>query len=342
MAWVKFHEQLRQGEKRGMSRATRFVFLELCLLARDERGSIRLPRGMSDLDAVHDLLGGNRKEVRAAFEELSGFTENSPKTEPMIDISGESTGRVLTIRSWERWNGADDPAKRMRELRQRKQVLDSTALRNSDVTSDVTPPQPLRDSYAPEKSREEQRRAEPPISPPGGTTGSARPMASFEQPLSLPFGPTIPAPPGAIPETLGTGGSARSVEPTARAPKGKQPTAVARVLSPEQVALRRRVSDCWYEEFTKARGEKPSFDTKNLNECKRLLEKFDWNADRVCEIIGNAFRQKSFVEYRCKLSEILNNTTQYQGKPESSRAVSTGQVFPSADRWDRPLEDVQS
>lgn len=62
MTWTPFHEELRQGAKRGLSRATRFIFLELSLESREGCGWIRSPVGMTDLDALHDILGGNKKE----------------------------------------------------------------------------------------------------------------------------------------------------------------------------------------------------------------------------------------------------------------------------------------
>ena len=52
MVWVKFHDKLCKGAKRGLPRAVRFVFMELCLEARPGRGVMSLPVGMPDLDAL--------------------------------------------------------------------------------------------------------------------------------------------------------------------------------------------------------------------------------------------------------------------------------------------------
>jgi len=122
----------------------------------------------------------------------------------------------------------------------------------------------------------------------------------------------------------------------------------ARELTPEQAKTQRRVSDFFYVEFEKARGEKPILDWKGKDRVtlNQLLDKLEWDGDKACEIISNAFRQKSFVEYRCKLSEILNNTTQYQGTPKSERRASSGQSEPDDSYWEsrdeRISEDVGS
>lgn len=104
MVWVKFHDKLCRGAKRGLPRAARFVFMELCLEARPGRGVIALPLGMSALDALHDVLGGNRKEIADAIKALTTVPKHSPDDpEPraMVEIGGEDGALTLTIPSWE-------------------------------------------------------------------------------------------------------------------------------------------------------------------------------------------------------------------------------------------------
>ena len=99
--WVRFHGELRKGEKRGLSRASRFVYMELSHEARALRGVIYLPKGMADLDGLLDVLGGNRREVVDAAKDL---TEGE---DPMIafrDIDGK---RAVVVLKWTKWNPSD-------------------------------------------------------------------------------------------------------------------------------------------------------------------------------------------------------------------------------------------
>jgi hypothetical protein len=132
MAWVKFHEQLVRGPKRGIPRAQRFVLMELCLLARPHQGRIDLPLGMSDIDAVHDLLGGDRKEVVAA---LRTFTSGE---EPALCFEGEPGRRKLMIPSWDRWNerpeaaGASTARAARCRAKKRDENVDATAVASTE------------------------------------------------------------------------------------------------------------------------------------------------------------------------------------------------------------------
>ncbi len=105
MAWVRFHEELTQGAKRGIKRALRFVYMELSLAARKSktRGKILLAKGMSDLDAVHDVIGGDRREVAAAIREFSVGAE------PSLVFETVGTGdRYLVVINWHKWNPNSD------------------------------------------------------------------------------------------------------------------------------------------------------------------------------------------------------------------------------------------
>lgn len=127
MAWVKFHDKLCKGAKRGLPRAVRFVFMELCLEARPSRGILELPVGMSDLDALHDILGGNRKEIAEAIRLLTSVPPplpDDPDPRAMVELTGADGHRRLTIPSWETWNtGQELPGastERSRRLRNRR------------------------------------------------------------------------------------------------------------------------------------------------------------------------------------------------------------------------------
>jgi hypothetical protein len=114
MAWVKFHDELRRGAKRGLPRAVRFVFLELCLETRPGRGVIALPAGMTDVEAVHDMLGGSRREIVESLKQLTAGAE------PMVLILDGPDGRTLAIPSWAAWNSTDISSARVQKLRERR------------------------------------------------------------------------------------------------------------------------------------------------------------------------------------------------------------------------------
>lgn len=136
MVWVKFHEELTRGAKRGLPRALRFVLLEISLLARPLRGQIELPAGMSDRDAVADLLGGNRREVMAA---LDVFTEGPDPTILFEDRNGR---RYLCVPSWSKWNAGSvetpgastDRSRRFRDT-QRSATAVASAIQRSATDS---------------------------------------------------------------------------------------------------------------------------------------------------------------------------------------------------------------
>jgi hypothetical protein len=135
--WVRFHREIRQGEKRGLARATRFVYMELSQEARTARGEIVLPVGMSDEDGVHDILGGNRKEVVEAIRELAKGDD------PMVRIETRGAKRVLVVLRWAKWNPVSDStgAERQRKHREKTAKENATVTAGNDVTlRDVTVP----------------------------------------------------------------------------------------------------------------------------------------------------------------------------------------------------------
>src|SRR5262245_11394592 len=122
-SWIPFHASLREGDKRGIPRAVRFIFLELSLLTRPTGGRMALPHGFkSDLDAIHDVLDGDRREIRLAIELLTTpLDPTDPSDQPMMRLSGPPERRILELPSHPRWVRADTSADRMRRLRNRQQ-----------------------------------------------------------------------------------------------------------------------------------------------------------------------------------------------------------------------------
>ncbi len=168
-AWIKFHEELTKGSKRSMTRATRFVFMELSLRSRPKRGVLDVRHDVTVVDAIHEELGGGsreRKEVAEAWLKLSSAPQGEP---PMVLVEEGDGWRRLVIPSWATWNSVDGSAERVKKHRENRQVAADvtrytpvTALQAAAVTAaDVTPL---------DKSRSEERREE-------GDAGEPRPKS---------------------------------------------------------------------------------------------------------------------------------------------------------------------
>ncbi len=178
--WVKFHGELRRGAKRGIPRALRFVFLELCHETRPGRGVIDLAPGMTDAAAVFDILGGNKREIVEALKVMTAGAE------PMIVIAdGADGGRYLEIPSWETWNASvSEPAGsstvRSRRLRER---------RNGTATVDATAVAPVATVPATLGATEEN----PSLSgsPSGSLSGISDPLL-LSEPSSARVAPAVP------------------------------------------------------------------------------------------------------------------------------------------------------
>lgn len=113
--WVRFHRELCKGTKRGIPRALRFVYMEVSLEARRKRGHVVLTPAMSDVDALHDLLGGDRKEIVKAHDAFTGGTD------PMWRFETVGEERQLHVHEWTKWNPIDPTAS---ERQQRKRNAD--------------------------------------------------------------------------------------------------------------------------------------------------------------------------------------------------------------------------
>ncbi len=168
MTWIKFHSELRDGRKRGLSRASRFVYLELSLLSRASRGVIDLPRGMNVPDAIHDILGGSRKEIGVALDDLCSEEFD------MIRVEEDNGHQRVVVVNWAKWNAIDESAAR----RQR----DSRSRRNGHVTRDVTDMSRVThgDVTRLDQRRSEKRRSDPPNPRDGGSDFSKNPEPDSE------------------------------------------------------------------------------------------------------------------------------------------------------------------
>lgn len=119
--YIPFHDTLTQGDKRGLSRATRFIFLELTLHAKPYGGRLPLPRGFkTDLDRIEDIIGGNRRELAAALTDLAvPLDPDDPEDRPMIAIEGPPQRRVLVIVSYPEWSPTGPSTPRVRKYRKK-------------------------------------------------------------------------------------------------------------------------------------------------------------------------------------------------------------------------------
>ncbi len=170
--WVKAKASLMKGAWRGVPRATRFVLLELAIECRPLRGSVALPLGMDPVDGVCDLLGGSRREVRAA---LALLTSGASPTVVIRSVDGR---HVLTIPSWGEHNTVDSSADRTRRYRERIQETGTRdASQASPGDADVT---------ALEERRGEKRRSDPSGGSAAGPAGSAAPQDQAPEPARTP------------------------------------------------------------------------------------------------------------------------------------------------------------
>jgi hypothetical protein len=194
--WIPFHSGLREGDKRGLPRAVRFVYLELSLIARPFAGAIPLPRGFkSDLDAVHDMLGGNRREVAEALALLTvPMDPTDPSDTPMLTLSGPPERRILSVTSHSRWVRVDNSTARVRRLRERQseEEREFAPLGNAFPTVAGTRSETLQ-RRGEERKREEREESAPVTTgrtahPPSGISKVARRIPGGKRALPEDFG----------------------------------------------------------------------------------------------------------------------------------------------------------
>lgn len=286
--WVKFHDELCRGAKRGIPRAVRFVYMELSLLSRPGRGTIDLPVGMTPLAGVRDLLGGNAKEVATALQLLT----KSP--DPMIRIEEDGTTSRLVVTKWETWNVLDASTARVQKHRQNKA---NKANGNADVTRymSVTPAfQSLHsetgetqpDQIRVEEIREEREGEEgPPVAAPGG------------EPPGPPDGPPgedrepDPGEPAQTPLTLTASPGGAEVAPRRDIP----------------AEVHRAYLDGWTRYVGK--GTAPTLDAKRRKLIVARLK--DFTAEQLCDAARGAWASAWHREdhaKRMRLDQVYANT----------------------------------
>jgi hypothetical protein len=105
MTWVRFHEELTRGAKADLTRATRFVYLELCLEAQKrtvmvgDDAIIEISAKGTPAKAIAALLGGEAMDIVHAMKALAAGDD------PMVSVDERPDGRrFLVIRKWAFWN----------------------------------------------------------------------------------------------------------------------------------------------------------------------------------------------------------------------------------------------
>lgn len=172
--WIPFHASLRQGAKRGIPRAIRFIYLEVAHASRQYAGRLPLPFGFKTVeDALHDVLGGSFAEVKRALDVLTKPVDPDDET-AMLRVEGERGRWILVVCAFDRWANADLSTDRVRRYRekQREQFSTDTVHETRFMRNSETATKRL------EKRREEKNREEksdPPISPKGGNVSPSVP-----------------------------------------------------------------------------------------------------------------------------------------------------------------------
>ena len=117
--WVPFHRRLAKGPKKSVRRGVRFVLLELSLEARATRGILDLPLAWTTVQAVHDLIGGDIREIRDAIQI---FQIPDAAGAQVLKIERSAARHTLQILKWEDWAGPRSSTERVAEHRKRKET----------------------------------------------------------------------------------------------------------------------------------------------------------------------------------------------------------------------------
>jgi len=160
--WVPFQKRLAKGAKRSLPRGVRFVLLELALEARQRAGTIELPLGWTTEKAVHDLLGGNKKEINQALRE---FTKPDASGVQVVQIERDDTKHRLTFCKWSQFSGPKSSTSRVQLFRERR--------KNADLAGDETQGDVSERNGETLYSTEQNRTVEnkPPLPPEGEEEG---------------------------------------------------------------------------------------------------------------------------------------------------------------------------
>lgn len=151
--WVPAHRRLMKGPKKSIPRAIRFVLLELSLEARPTNGVLDLPVKWETLRAVHDLLGGNRREIRLALEIFSKPDETGQK---VIEIVRDRVVHKLVITKWPQWAGPKSSTDRVREHRRNKALANDVTFHGETDETPTGEERTKQESVAPARARTSQ------------------------------------------------------------------------------------------------------------------------------------------------------------------------------------------
>lgn len=154
--WIPAHRRLFKGAKKGWPRAVRFVFLELCHEARVTNGVLEFPPDWDTLTAVHDRIGGDRKEIRKALTILQIPDATGAQ---VVQIERDATEHRLKIVKWESWVGPKSAAERMQTHRERIVKIPNASRADSGVTPTG---KDSREQERETRAREAEVREEPP------------------------------------------------------------------------------------------------------------------------------------------------------------------------------------
>lgn len=141
--WVRFHSEIRRGAKKGIPRAERFVYMELSQEARANGGYITLPVDRQDLDAVCELLGGDREEV---LEAVRRFTKGP---DPSLIFEGPKHRRILRVVHWLKWNTRPEPSGASTPRSQKSRALKAAVKPRNQVAAEPRNGFPVTETLKP-------------------------------------------------------------------------------------------------------------------------------------------------------------------------------------------------
>lgn len=156
----------------------------------------------------------------------------------------------------------------------------------------------------------------------------------------------IPAPLSARPETLEAGPIALPVETPTPPQKGKGKVRKERggKLTEEQALAHTATIDFWSDTYLKEKGERPIINGRDIKTIDDILKMVNWNSEKVCRLITNAFTYPWFREKLATVGEIKANPSRYQvPMTVEKKRVSSAQVEPDASFWARTeMDDLGS
>lgn len=310
--WIPFHDDLRRRKYRGVPRALRFVLLELALEAKPGRGDIELPLGMTDIDGVHDILGGSREEIEAA---LAIFCAGD---DPALVFDGPVGARRLHIPGWARRAGFNASGevvgastKRSRAHRyKRDDVAEAPADgaeseengQDSGETasaSDATEMQRIGSVAATVVQRSCNGEGLPLLQ--RSATVVQRSYIDIDSTRQNRTDPPVVPLAGDGPGPAGSNASPAKPASSKRQGTASEPTGYSAVVA------------CYFAAFEAARGTKPAFSAADGKTAKRLIARAG-SAEMACAAIRGAFSDPFWARTRGGLGDIASDPNRHIGK----------------------------